>query len=482
MCAADLSAHSLQIDGNPVYSCIKKGCPWVEVGYNPLAVRNIMDINKTTKNNPIVVPTCKDSNVPNTNSGNLYGPVVVAQDALGIGTLSLTEYVDLARSASNQSCYDLPNCLYKLSMDGLEQAQHYGSLNLSNFRCQGELNCQEVLPTMNDLYKRFGPTGANASVKDKYGYYLKTSCPAKQIDGTDSPECCYDINKNFNGKVCPYGYCYSQDGGKTHSCYGEELKGTDIPLNNCGGNNNGNFVFGNIPNTVYCQCKSGYAGNQCQFSNSQCGYGTLIQNTDNTNGVPTYNAGVKIGNITYPVCKCNPGFTGVTCDKTINITKTGFIRPEPHSTAGCNGIVVVCTPGVTISGYRVFGSTQAIGDSTIPASTLTFVGQSCCSDTQIDLYLSSSIGTARLHLQQAYCVLQAGVLKVSAAVYYAEPHVNPRTNDVTPIQTVKGTDTEYVNFFLGGTTDDRNSNEGSYLAASYGNGDPSVIFLGMPLI
>ena len=320
--------------------CYPKSCKWEQNMYVPNAV---YDNTNGTGKNAQIIPVCSyKNNSPYTDLPN------VAVNNMGLDLKSDT-IIRLKPEELRPTCKSLQACIGKIQEAGMEHVEHNNKLIITDYTdpetkfnttvCSGQSNCNILLPSLDQLsgkdqsyINRGGRVYRQDATKDITGYYKKTSCPAKNLGGTDSENCCYNPgDRTFNGYVCPDSQqCYL---GKDniHHCYDLNTiqQPTNYNLMNC--NSHGNIKISN--NTISCTCDKGYDGTSCQWSD--------IKECSN-NGTVT----APINDV--PVCKCNAGYEGSNCNTVIIVPDIDY-NDSVYSNSWFYELYVLPGPGITLS-------------------------------------------------------------------------------------------------------------------------------------
>ena len=311
-------------------------CLWDQVMYIPFSVYDKTNISTDprTESPPKIKAVC----LPNNQTINDEKPGVVVSD-VGINLRSTTS-VDLLSSEKNDRCKTIQACIGKIQGLGLEDA-FYDNTAYSNIagKCVGTSNCSQMLPSLEKLNSGF----TYPSSFDKSGYYSRTICPAKNKDGKDGANCCYNYSDHkFNGKVCPDNTaCYFDPlNNRNHLC----LSGAD------GGKCNNNGVPSVKGNDISCTCNKGHIGKSCQYNDS---------NTCNSNGEVSTTADDK------PICKCNPGYTGNTCLTLIKLNQSDLESIGPTESA-FQYLYIKAGPGIT---FKTIGPSDPRITRTVSTNT-----------------------------------------------------------------------------------------------------------------
>ena len=326
---------------NGIPSCVPVGCQWDRTNYEPKSVNTSNPSDLYPTNN---IPLCKTANQ------GVHDPYWVVSDKTSSNLLSK---VSIPLLDSNPKCNTSASCNLKISEKSLEQIVYKDGSGMINKYCTADANCSKLLPTYDQIKKSYTSDTSNA-VND---YYNKTSCPLKDSNGNDTLQCCIDpVSKEFSGLVCPQSQiCYNDNSSdKNYLCYNVN-DNSSIPksLNNC--NNNGTVNATSIKNNLYCQCKTGYKGATCQYSNLITCSGNGIVD-DNGNCV----CAIGYGNVPgKSLCSLKYGYKvdGTTpLDVKTDITFSYITKLNPSITTisnNTNTIMIFLMPGIDIT-YEPF--------------------------------------------------------------------------------------------------------------------------------
>lgn len=324
------------VDNKGILKCYPIGCKWEQTNYIPTAVYD--RTNGVQKLRSVCFPG------DGTNTAITTEKPMVAVN--GSPFMSSDTLISLNPSETNPRCKTIDACLGKIEQSGIEKTQlNLNTFGMDNNICKGQANCSVMLPTLAELGgNKFNYTVVDVATTPKRpdGYYNKTLCPAKQVDGNDDINCCYDKDtKLFNGKVCPDNQsCYnSVTSSSDQYCY---KQGITPPASRNLGNCSGVVAPTIVKNKLTCNCPAGtHAGSKCQYSNkAHC----------NNNGVVSANSSDDY------ICTCNPGYTGRNCENIKMLTEADI--PSDNST-NCNVCYVHAGPGVMFSSITLSDTTEA---------------------------------------------------------------------------------------------------------------------------
>jgi hypothetical protein len=306
----------LCVNNNGTLKCYPKSCGWGQDNYLPPA---IYDRTGNTQN---LRSVC----LAGGNPINSVKPMVAVSDVNPV--MNSDTYISLDSRETNQRCKTVDACLAKIQTLGLENAVF--DLTVKNNICQGKTNCSVLLPKMDELRSIYEYKQDDLR---QYGYYEKTLCPAKKIDGTDDVNCCYDKKtKEFNGYVCSDNQlCYNDKLTDQQYCYKKgSTPSASYNLNNCSSVVEPTI----IKNTLSCECPKGtHAGSKCQFS---------AANQCNNNGTVSVNSNDDF------ICACKPGYEGINCQN-IKILDESYLQMAGLISMICDGCHIVAGPGVTLT-------------------------------------------------------------------------------------------------------------------------------------
>lgn len=217
--------------------CIPKGCPWLNISYDPSRVSSYF----TNENKPAfytnhdsiitnkyVIPTCSVINsLTNT-------PLYVTKGSSS--KLLQSRVMSTLEVGSNPKCQDPLACFNKIYEKGVTSVNDFSVLGNN---CSGKMSCDTTLPKISDI---------------------QNECPIRNVDGTFSSQCCGDPN-NFKGEVCPDSQIcfYDKDDG-LNKCYSA---GRDEYNKSCNG---GRASVNN--KQIVCDCSN--LGIDVKFLNKDC--------------------------------------------------------------------------------------------------------------------------------------------------------------------------------------------------------------------
>ena len=414
----------LCVSNNGTLKCYPSTCKWEQTNYVPPAIYD------------------KTGGVQKLRSVCLAGGnVITSQKPMvavsGVNTIMSSDTsISLSATENNQRCKTVDACLGKIQQLGLEKTIYNDTLTIKdNNRCQGKVNCSNLLPTNDQLKTTYGYT-RDANL-DTNGYYNKTLCPAKKEDGADDVNCCYDrITKEFNGYVCPDNQlCYNDILSDAQYCYKKgSTTAASYNLNNCS-----NVVEPTIiKNTLTCNCPQGtHAGTKCQYSNAtQCSNNGTVTSDKNDN----FN------------CICSPGFTGINCQN-IKILKESDLSLAGVLSGVCDWCHIVPGPGVSLTlnpdtSTREYKSeTKLFGTVTVGATVLVkYTGKYKKGGTEFSFTGDVSLINCGLKLSGNFptvtgtdnFVVKSSLFGVSAAVAVIGIPIN--------LNVVAGTEVRYIDW------------------------------------
>lgn len=317
----------LCVSNNGKTKCYPASCKWEQTNYIPPAIYDKTGGVQKLRSTCLVANNAITSDKP-----------LVAMN--GFPIMKSDTSLSLSTKETNARCKTVDACLGKIQQSGLEDVIFLDTLSIKDNKCEGKVNCSELLPSENELTSEFGYTqDAN---KQSDGFFAKTLCPAKKEDGTDDVNCCYDkTTKKFNGYVCPDNQlCYNDPLSDKQYCYKKgATQKANYNLNNCSG-----AVEPTIKkNKITCECPKGtHAGDQCQYNNVQhCNSNGKVEDLDN-------NYPLKLDAQGLPICKCNPGFVGDKCQD-IKILKESDLGLLTYRSSICSNCQIMAGPGVTLT-------------------------------------------------------------------------------------------------------------------------------------